>query len=308
MPDMIDFKRLTPDDYATCKPFFARQEYELCMYSLKSLIVWSNSIFKPYYAIVDGSFVGQIRFKGRNPYQSHLILPVSANGEATPEKLHDIASRSNESRCCFVPEAFIEKFGPERVQSLFSVIELHGYDDYVYRTEDLANLKGNKYSKKRNLINQFKKCYLNQGRVAVEPIRETDAEECIDFLEAWCEERDCDIKPDEELACEKEAVINAFHYFGRLEFKGFLLRIDGKVCAFAMASPLTRDMGVLHFEKAFASYKGLYQYFDRECARRLFDGMAHINKENDMEIPGLIKAKKSYYPYKMVRSFELRVK
>ncbi len=307
--ERIDFKRLTPDDYPACKPYFADQDYELCMYSLKSLIVWSNLLFKPYYAVVDEFFVVHIRFdETKYPERNHLILPLSSRGDISPEKLHDIALKANESRCCFVPEAYIEKFGVERIESLFSILKRSGYDDYVYRTEDLAGLKGNKYSKKRNLINQFRKQYLNSGRVNIEPIRESAAEECIDFLEAWCEERDCDLNPEEALACEKEAVINAFHQFDRLEFRGLILRIDGKVCAFAMASPLTGNMGVLHFEKAFAAYKGLYQYFDRECAGRLFEGMTYINKENDMEIPGLVKAKKSYYPYKMVNSFELRVK
>jgi hypothetical protein len=67
-------------------------------------------------------------------------------------------------------------------------------------------------------------------------------------------------------------------------------------------------MGVLNFEKAFSDIKGLYQYFDRECARRLFPGMAYINKENDMGEPGLQKAKKSYYPDRIVSAYELTVR
>jgi hypothetical protein len=89
---------------------------------------------------------------------------------------------------------------------------------------------------------------------------------------------------------------------------GILIRVDGVVSAFGIASHLTDNMGVLHFEKAFASMKGLYQYFDRECARRLFGNYTYINKESDMGIPGLAKAKKSYHPVMRVKSYKLIAK
>ena len=84
--------------------------------------------------------------------------------------------------------------------------------------------------------------------------------------------------------------------------------LDGEINAFGIASRLTENMGVLHFEKAFASKKGLYQYFDRECARRLFKGCSYINKESDMNVPGLAKAKKSYHPVMTVKSYILTVR
>ena len=132
--------------------------------------------------------------------------------------------------------------------------------------------------------------------------------ECIDFLEKWCEERNCDIKEDETLLCERQAAINTIENIDLFELDGILLRIDGETNAFGIASRLTESMGVLHFEKAFASKKGLYQYFDRECARRLFKGLPYINKESDMNIPGLAKTKKSYHPVMTVKSYILTVR
>ena len=148
---------------------------------------------------------------------------------------------------------------------------------------------------------------MNANRISVEKIDHRVIGECLDFLEIWCAEKDCGLDPNEELACEKDAVINALNNIERLNFKGILLRLDQKVCAFGIASQLTDSMGVLHFEKALSAYKGLYQYFDRECASRLFDGLRYINKENDMNLPGLIKAKQSYHPLKLIPSYELRI-
>ena len=135
---------------------------------------------------------------------------------------------------------------------------------------------------------------MDKGRVNVEPITSKAATDCIAFLEKWCEERDCGRDPEQnlDLACEKEAVINALNHIDILGGNGLLLRIDDEISAFGIAAHLTESTGALHFEKAFAHIKGLYQYFDNACAKRLFTKYRYINKESDMGIPGLAKAKK----------------
>ena len=100
----------------------------------------------------------------------------------------------------------------------------------------------------------------------------------------------------------------ALEHMGLLKLKGIILRIDGEVNAFGVAAFPRDDMGSLHFEKADAGIKGLYQYFDRECARRLFHGYTYINKESDMGIPGLAKAKLSYHPAMRVKSYKLTLR
>lgn len=172
-------------------------------------------------------------------------------------------------------------------------------------TRDLAKLEGNKYSKKRNLINQFNRDFVARKLVKTEPITEASTNDCIEFLEQWCEEKDCGKESREELYCEKQAAINTLKSIDILGVNGLLLRIDGKVSAFGMASRLTSDMGVFHFEKAFSKIKGLYQYFDNLCAKNLFKGYTYINKESDMDLPSLAKAKKSYYPSMIVKSYKL---
>jgi hypothetical protein len=87
-----------------------------------------------------------------------------------------------------------------------------------------------------------------------------------------------------------------------------LIRVDDAVSAFAIGDRLTPDMGVLMFEKAFSGIKGLYQYLDRACARRFFDGLAFINKESDMGIPGLRQAKRSYHPVAISKSCMLTLR
>ena len=90
--------------------------------------------------------------------------------------------------------------------------------------------------------------------------------------------------------------------------KGILLKINGRISAFGISSYLTDSMGILQFEKAFEDIKGLYQFFDRECITRLFSDYEFVNKESDMEVPGLAKSKKSYHPVKRVRSYQLKLR
>ena len=208
----------------------------------------------------------------------------------------------------FVTEDYLQQYEIKRVEALFTIREQEEYDDYVYRTSDLAELKGNKYSKKRNLISQFTKEYLEKDRVRMAAITPELAPDCVRFLNEWCEERGCDANQQEDLACERQAALNTIEHLDVFSSQGLLLQIDGKVSAFGIGSYLTAAMGVLHFEKAFSRIKGLYQYFDNQCARLLFNGYVFINKESDMNVPGLAKAKRSYYPVMRVKSYELVLK
>lgn len=301
------FEPLSPRDYPRYKPFFRHQVYPLSVYSLASLIAWKNDTYHSGAAVAGDSLIIRGEFlDGRQP--PHLIMPLSNGRHWTPEALHELALNLGIDSYWFVPEDYLARVGRIPLSDLFNVDEQTAYADYVYRSEDLAGLKGNRYSKKRNLINQFRRIYVDSGRVQTARIDPADVAECIEFLEAWCRERDCDHDPAEEIACEKQAATRALTHARTMEMDGILLRIDGEINAIGLASRLTEDMGVLHFEKAFAAVKGLYQYFDNQCARQLFKATRLINKESDMDIPGLAKAKKSYYPLQMNRSYRLTLK
>ena len=304
---MIPLTPLTPPDYKRYKHYFKNQRYELCAYSLASAICWTNQEYRPLGAEYNGTFIVAAEFESMKKNR-HLLLPISPTRMATPDELVTVANLAGHASYWFVPEDYVTHYGVEVIERHFDIQPHGAYDDYVYLVEDLAGLKGNRYSKKRNLINQFKRDYVNRDLVTIDPITADNAEECLVFLEEWCRERDCDADDQVDLSCEKQAAINTLLNFDAFDLKGILLRIDGKVSAFGISAPLTGDMATLQYEKAFGSIKGLYQYFDNACARMLFNGYTYLNKESDMGIPGLAKAKKSYLPHKMVRSLKLTLK
>jgi uncharacterized protein len=303
----MNFKKLTPSDYTKYKHFFANQKYIHSAYSLSSIIVWRTEFFQPYGAVDGDTLIVGAEFT-KHKDKRHLILPVSISNEYTPEKLCQLAKDTGYEQFFFVTEAYINRYGTDQIKLFFKISEQTAFKDYVYLTRDLATLEGNKYSKKRNLVTQFKREFVARKLIKTEPITKAVTRECIEFLEKWCEERDCDQKTHEELYCEKQAAINTLENIEILDINGLLLRIEDEVSAFGMASRLTSDMGVFQFEKAFSKIKGLYQYFDNLCAKKLFKSYTYINKESDMDLPGLAKAKKSYYPSRRVKSYRLVIR
>ena len=171
----------------------------------------------------------------------------------------------------------------------------------------LAELLGRDYAKKRNLVRQFEREYFESGRVRVDVTTPANAGACLDCLDVWRSERG---GKDWSglLECERQATTKALRNFAVCEFQGLMVAIDGKVRGFGIGSRLRDDTWVLHFEKASDQVKGLYQYLDRECARRLFPGVTFLNKESDMGDPGLAKAKQSYRPAFRVKSYRLELR
>jgi len=298
---------LIPQDYPKYKAFFNEQRYELCVYSLASILSWRNQVYQPFGMVLDDTLIVGVNYTDRDK-PHHLLLPISPNREYAPMELHRLALKLGYDRIQFVPGDYIVRYDAQGIDDLFDMRPQAEYNDYVYRTKDLAGLKGNKFSKKRNLIHQFISDYIEPGRVQVEKISGAVTSECLAFLEDWCLARDCDQNPEEDLACEKQAAVNALENFEIMEMHGLLIRIDGQVSAFGIAAPVTAEMGALHFEKAYGDIKGLYQYLDQQCAKHLFGNRRFINKESDMGLPGIAQAKKSYHPARMINAHQLIVR
>lgn len=296
---------LTVDDYPKLKPFFNGQPHLLSVYSLPSLIVWNNEIYKPVFQVR-----GQTLLLGSlcqpRPEENHLILPIAPHWDDSPQVLCEIARELGFSAFCFVPEEYVLRHGLMELSRYFECTEQREYEDYIYKTEDLAVLKGNRYANKRNWITRF----LNQNRdkYTLEKITAKDIEACLTFIEAWCRYYTCSMAENESLACEKQAAVNMLNHYDMLEVEGLLVRIDGVVSAFAIRTPLSENMANLTFEKAFPDIPGLYPFLDRECARQLFARYTYINKESDMGLAGLAQSKESYHPVMRRKSFRLQVK
>jgi len=171
--------------------------------------------------------------------------------------------------------------------------------DYIYLSSDLVNLSGTKYRKIRNRLNQFKKNFSYRTEI----ISESNLNEVKDFLKRWCLWRDCD--SDILLENEKKAILFSIDNFVELGLSGIAIYINEKIEAISVYEKMTSEMAVVHYEKGSPDYDGIYKAINQETAKILQKNFKFINRESDMNIPGLRKAKMSYHPHHMVEVFNL---
>jgi len=302
----MDFELLRPEHYGKLNPFFAGQKYPLSAYSLASLIAWSQCIFDTLFA-VDSDAVLFAERRMDDPQRKHLLLPVGPGELKPPAWLRERALATGYRQYHHVPQSYLERFGAVEIQKYFTISELLEDEDYVYGAAALAELQGRDYSKKRNLIRQFERAFEAPGRVEVRLIAPENAGECLGCLEGWREER---LGEDwtAVLECERRAITKCLENFSGLQLQGVMVCVDNKVRGFGIGSRLKEDTWTLHFEKATDQIKGLYQFLDRECAKRLFHGVEFLNKESDMGDAGLAQAKQSYRPAFRVKSYQLALR
>lgn len=174
--------------------------------------------------------------------------------------------------------------------------------DYVYSYSALVSLKGKKYDGKRNHINKFKKLY----QFEYVPLEEEHIEECYEVLGVWCRERSCEHHKD--LYCEKLANAEAIKNFKALGCTGALVRVDGKAEAFTLGEQLNDNTVVIHIEKANSKINGLFTFINQQFLEHAWQGMEFVNREQDLGIEGLRKAKESYHPVHMVQKYCLTCK
>ena len=167
--------------------------------------------------------------------------------------------------------------------------------DYVYNIDDLADLKGRRYQKKRNHVNKFRSLYPD---AKTEVMTASDLPEVREMAAKWYEARQR-MDPTGSYTLEQVALERAFDYFERLNLDGMVLRIEGKIVAFTMASRLSEDTMDVHFEKALEDIDGAYPAINQAFAqylRQKYPEIRYLDREEDMGLEGLRKAKLSYCP------------
>lgn len=173
--------------------------------------------------------------------------------------------------------------------------EDRGNWDYLYRVQELVALSGNRFHKKKNLVNQFRKKYSYRYVDLVPEL----IEQTRDMQEKWCVWRDCE--SSHTLSAENRAIERVFTSWADLRnILGGAIIVDGRVVAFCIAEAFSADTLVIHFEKGFVEFTGVYQAMN-QAFLEAHQGFATVNREQDLDEEGLRQAKLSYSPFDFVR-------
>ena len=200
---------------------------------------------------------------------------------------------------------------PEKLRALWeealpgslAVNEARGQWDYLYASKDLSNLSGNKFHKKKNLLNQFIKLYPNH---VYTPMTLDCVESVLKMQEDWCNWHEC--PGSSALTAENTAVFRVLSHWDQLPgLLGGAITVKGQVIAHTVGEELTPDTLVVHFEKGTTEYKGIYQAINCFFVRDVGEKSEYINREQDLDDEGLRKAKESYNPVDYVRKNTVRI-
>jgi hypothetical protein len=288
------FRPLMLDDRAEITRRLGLNPPETSELTFTNLFMWRGH-YRPLIGPVGEALGVVLRLEGEAPFG---LGPV---GPADPVSFTETMLGLLET---ITPTPMIARVGRNWVDApgfrdRFRVVPDPDQNDYVYQTQELIHLAGRKYHQKKNHLNQF----LNQYRFEALELDDHLAAEALELEEAWCELRQCSLDPG--LSGEDRAVHEALRHFGRLDYRGLVLRIDGRIQAFSLGEPLNQETVVIHVEKANPDIRGLYAAINQLFCQRMWGAYRFINREQDLGREGLRKAKQSYHPHRLVEKFRV---
>lgn len=289
-----------PEDYNRLLYYFALRHPGTCESIILDTYLW-KPYYKPQYYTNDR---GLMWIYGTHA-ETFTVLPLCKT-EDLPYCFEDLKNYFNEVlgqklTLYLADEEALEVLNLPGDQYLIE--EDRRYFDYVYDAEGLKNLSGKKYHKKKNHVNAFIKEY--EGRFEFRQLSCRNKEEILEFLEVWKSEREIE---DEYNRVDYEA--EGIHYV--LNHCNFLksvvggVYIDGKLEAFSIGSySEVERMAYIHVEKANPNIRGLYPFINQQFIVNCFPEALTVNREDDMGLEGLRKAKLSYQPIELVKKYNI---
>lgn len=297
---MINFQKVNPSQREAYNQFLAGCKGERgCEYSFTNLNLWGRQTA----ACVADHLVLFSQFEKRSVYPFPL-----GKGDVRPALdaiIHDARERGivcrissmNPAQCMVLEELYPGRFQfhPDRDSC-----------DYVYKIEDLAQLKGRKFQKKRNHLNKFRD---NHPECRAVELTAENRHLAAELADDWYATRLAE-NPQADFHLEQRALRRAFTHWDALALEGLALMDADQCLAFAIGSALSEDTFDIHFEKALEDVEGAYNAINQAFAAHLqekFPQLQYLNREDDMGIPGLRKAKLSYNPDHLVVKFWARL-
>ena len=297
---MLEFKNIEIEDKEIIEKYTYDTNYFMCSYCFGDIFMWRRK-YKTRYCIKNDFLYMAIT----EPIEKKMIyLCPIGRGEikkALCEIKKDSIEKGNEFIIKAVPERIKEKI-EETMWGRFEFTENRDSEDYIYLAENMINLKGKKLHSKRNFVNRFRKMY--EGRWKYEEMNEDNIKELFEFQLKWCEMNQRE--EDSDFLEETCAISQALRSAKKLGLKGGMIKLDGNIIAISLGSMAANDMFVVHIEKAVSDIAGAYQMINQQFAEHNCGDVMYIDREEDLGIEGLRKAKLSYYPIKMGVNYTMR--
>jgi len=292
IPIFPDFRMFSLKDRNLIQGFLDQYELLSCEYSFFNLFCWQKEydlcfcLYKDRLLVLDKK-------------DNYFLMPLGKT--LAPESLAELSQNMKHlGKACdiaLVPPEYL-KTNPQ-IKKYYQAAPQKDSDEYIYSVKKLADLKGKKLQKKKNLISQFKR---KNPAFCMKRIQGPLIKKSLALAENILSTSKGRIKSLQE---EHAALEQALGIIERSLMDGLAMTVEGKVVAFSIFSRLTPSTYDIHFEKSDFSFKGAAQVINHETAKFLKDKCEYVNREQDLGIKGLRQAKLSWDPQILFTPFLL---
>lgn len=201
-----------------------------------------------------------------------------------------------------IPESLLELWNHAAGKQLNITEERRNWD-YIYDRNELVELKGNRFHKKKNLLRQFTKKYDYHYL----PFGPHLIESAMAMQDDWCSWRDCE--SSSILSAENRSVHKVLTHWNDLQgLTGGVIQVEDLIVAYTIAETISADTIVIHYEKGCPDYKGVYQAINQMFLAHLNGSYRWVNREQDLGEEGLRKAKLSYHPVQFLKKYRVTIR
>ncbi|TCK98832.1 hypothetical protein EDC19_1274 [Natranaerovirga hydrolytica] len=296
----VEFKDLTLDDKEIINSYLSLSNSESCEYNFNTMYIW-NSSFKTKYYATDEFLV----FLNEHNGEYYTIMPLCSeeNHIKAFEFIYKVFNEQlNKKLVMYAVDENFSKSIKKEYKDKFNIKKDKDNFDYIYDGENLRRLKGKKFNKKRNHVNGFLRDY--KDNYEYRRLTSNDLDEVNECLEQWNDNKDENLS--KRLKTEAIGISNIIKNIEKLDVKASGVWIDNKLEAFTIGSyGNTTEQAIIHIEKANANIRGLYNFINQLFLLKEYTEVDTVNREDDLGIPGIRKAKMSYRPIRFVRKYNI---
>lgn len=302
MIKIINFKCLTLEDNEIINKFVDKGSIESYEYLFSSLYMW-RKLDSVKYAIIDETLVIEKMEEGKGTFYAKPLKYKKENLVKLVEILMERNENYTDRDYLFgdVDQNFIDDL-KEYTDYKIEVKEDVDDFEYVYKTEDLIELRGKKYHGKKNHVNTFEKTYNYEIKTIT---TEDVVNDCLELLHRWHEEVLTTI--DKEMCMEIDAIKDIFVELQYLNLESIAVYVEGKLAGFSVGERVNDKLAVIHIERGELEYKGVYSFINRKFLMEYFSDTEYVNRQEDTGNEGLRKAKQSYHPAEMVKKYLVKL-
>ena len=296
---MIDFKPVEIEDLNRLTPFLRRYGSSSCQHAFVSMLGLKEKYMDEFCFISDILYVHRL---GRDHDGYRVYLAPIGEIRDFGEALSNIVSDAHERGFKVSFETICEDFKEVlcNISDDFEITYDRDYSEYIYSVDNMSVLPGRALAPKRNRIRAFYSDY--EGHIRIENINKDNIEAVKVYQSEWLAERKKTLE-DSMLDTENKAVSLYLNHFEEFGFKGIVVSVYGKIVGYAAGFPLSEDTMDETIEKGSRNITGIYQLLCNEFAVICCKDYRYINREEDIGLPGLRRAKESYCPVRMIDKY-----